>query len=286
MSGVRTDLLGEPDIETHQGFLLSEDEALKTYFTGLTVPERPGSAKTMPVGVWFRWPEGERQIKYPFITLDLIDVAPAYDLWTSEYVVDPVGLYQPDQLPLIPPPPQYSGYQLRPYLAFRLAYQVSVHSRSALHDRYLNSLFFTDILPPRPFWMGVDTDNTWRRCDLVDFAQADMSETTESGSKRIFRKVYTISMLAEIPQSKLVEAWQALRVFVAVTDLPYMDNYVNTILKDERGDDILEPLTEFTQEERAQEGELTAFKIDYLAIYPTAAEALATTYSPSSPSGS
>ena len=94
-------------------------------------------------------------------------------------------------------------------------YQVMVHCRSSLHDRYLLSLFMTDLVQVRPFWVGVDADMTWRRVERVDFAQADVPETTESGTKRIFRKVHTISMLAEVPQAAFVESYLALRVFLS-----------------------------------------------------------------------
>jgi hypothetical protein len=97
-----------------------------------------------------------------------------------------------------------------------LTYQVSVHSRSALHDRYLTSRFKVDVLPPRPFFIPVDADMTWRRCEMTDFAQADTHETTESGNKRIFRKIYTLAMDAEIPLTKIYEIKSAQRVHIDI----------------------------------------------------------------------
>ena len=35
--------------------------------------------------MWFRWPQGERQIKYPFITIDAITAEPAYELFHSNH---------------------------------------------------------------------------------------------------------------------------------------------------------------------------------------------------------
>jgi hypothetical protein len=46
--------------------------------------------------------------------------------------------------------------------------------------------------------------------------QGDTSETTESGNKRIFRKIYTITIDAEIPQDKLYEIEKVSRVHVDV----------------------------------------------------------------------
>ena len=275
MSGVRAPALGTPDLVNHSGFILAEDEALKTYLTGMTVPTRPDSSDTTEVGVWFRYPEGERNIKYPFITIDLIDAAPAYDLWTSDYVQPTTGLYQPSVSPDMPTPDPGMGLSVWNYLAFRLQYQVSVHSRSSLHDRFLMSRFFTDVFPPRPFWMGVDADNTWRRTELVDTVQADLMETTESGNKRIFRKVYTISMLAEIPQDNIAQAWQVLRVFVPIVDREYVDDYLFNVLTDASGNSVLNPLDTVPDDTRTLLGEYTTFTNDYAHTPPTQASAAA-----------
>lgn len=257
----RQPFVGEPDSLAHTGFLLAEDQALHRYLQNLKVPKRPDNDEMQKVGVWFRFPEGERAIVYPFITINMIDVAPAYDLWTSEYVVDPVGLYRPSVSPSLPEPNTNMGYSIRPYLAFDITYQITVHSRSNLHDRYLASLFFTDIFPPRPFWMGVDADNTWRRTELLDFAQQDIPETTESGTKRIFRKIYTISMMAEVPQDRLVQVWKVLRVFVAITDRAYVDDYLENVLKPHVSPDLT-----VYDEERQANGELTYYVNDFAEV--------------------
>lgn len=256
---MRSPQVGLIDQVAHTGFLLAEDEALKKYLSGLRVPTSPDSGKTTEVKVWFRYPEGERTITYPFITIDLVDIAPAYDLWTSEHVNDPEGLYQPSVSPTLPDPDANMGLAVRNYLAFRVSYQISVHCRNALHDRYLTSMFFTDVIPPRPFWMGVDADGTWRRTEMTDFIQADLMETTESGNKRIFRKVYTISMLAEVPQDLVAQAWQVLRVFVPVVDREYVDTYLSTVLTNNDGTSNLDPLGSFTESEREMAGEYETY---------------------------
>ena len=73
-------LRDEPRVHTHQGFLLSEDKMMLDHLSGITVPSREPTDPKTPVGVWFRWPEGERQIKYPFITIDLLSAEPAFEL--------------------------------------------------------------------------------------------------------------------------------------------------------------------------------------------------------------
>lgn len=265
----RQPFVGEPDLASHTGFLLAEDQALHRYLENLQVPKRPGSNEMQNVGVWFRFPEGERQIAYPFITINFVDAAPAYELWTSEYVVDPVDLYVPDKRPTLPAPNTNMNYSIRPYLAFNVGYQVTVHSRSHLHDRYLASLFMTDIFPPRPFWMGVDADNTWRRVELVDFAQQDVPETTESGNKRIFRKIYTVTMLAEVPQERLAQVWQVLRVFVGLVDRQRVEDYAANVLGV-----YLDLPDSVPDEVRRGHGELANYVNDFTRVGALTAEAV------------
>lgn len=224
---------GQVDVEGHTGLLLAEDAALKEYLLGITVPDKNGM---LPVDVWFRYPEGERRVKFPFITIDFIAINPSYDRWTSYHYVDenysvfedPItgeevrrGMYIPSTAPSLPAKESgTSGYEIEPYLMYTIMYQVSVHTRSALHDRYLASRFMTDIFPPRPFWIGVEADHTWRRCELKEMQPADTMETTESGNKRIFRKIYTVSMDAEIPQSRIYEVEKAQRVHIDLYKRP------------------------------------------------------------------
>lgn len=220
-------LIAEPDLQAHRGFMLAEDEALKQYLTGIVVPGRD-EGTTVPVGVWFRWPEGERQIRYPFITIDSITAEPAYELFHSNHQEPIEGLYRPSFDTQLPPPSGgwgIMGYSILNYLPFRLVYQVNVYSRSNLHDRYLRSIFATDVFPQRPFWIGCDADMTWRRTEQIGYAATDQAETSESGSKRIFRKVYTVQMLAEVPQTRLAEAefYKVFRVYLSVRDRQTME---------------------------------------------------------------
>lgn len=221
--------VGAIDIAAHTGLIMAEDAAIKNYLTGITVPDKNGMVS---VDVWFRHPEGERRIKYPYITIDFLAINPSYDRWTSYYhvpedyaefrdpetgLLDYTGMYIPSVSPELPEKEDETArYRIDPYLMYTIMYQVVVHTRSALHDRYLLSRFMTDIFPPRPFFIGVDADMTWRRCELLAMEQGDMTESTESGNKRIFRKIYTLAMDAEIPQSRLVEIPRIQRVHTDV----------------------------------------------------------------------
>lgn len=226
--------VGQPDISAHTGLLLAEDAALKAYLSGITVPNREGS-DPMDVGVWFRYPEGERREKFPFITIDFLALNPSYERWTSYHPMpsdyasfrDPQtnneirrGMYVPSVSSTLPEieDPEVTGYGIDNYLMHTLMYQITTYARSAVHDRYMTSLFMTDFFPPRPFFIGVDADATWRRCELMSMQPADTFETTESGNKRVFRKVYTISMDAEIPQSRIAVYRKAERLHIDVYD--------------------------------------------------------------------
>jgi hypothetical protein len=260
-------LLAEPSMETHNGFILAEEAALKDHLTGIHVPAAPGSkpgAAAIKVPVWYRFPEGERQLRYPFIIIDMITVEPAFDLFHSEHFYDPNklsedgrSLYRPSFSTTIPPPP--SGevqWVVRNYLPFRITFQVTTFARSNLHDRYLTSIFMTDIFPVRPFWIRCAADDTYRRTETLGMQQMNQSETTESGTKRIFRKAWTVSMQAEIPQNRFTEeggdwAYTTFRLYIPVVQRAMVDSYFEKFL-----DGQPDPLNDFTTEERAAGGEL------------------------------
>lgn len=228
---------GHPDIPNHTGLLLAEDEALKDYLSGLVVPGLNGG--TTDVDVWFRFPEGETRLSYPFITIDFLGINPSYERWTSVFDMDPLneavfrdmetgrevrrGLYTPSESPTlsVSVDEHDTGAQVDPYLMHKILYQVTVYSRNALHDRYLTSLFITDVFPPRPFFIPVDADMTVRRTELLQMDQADTMETTDTGNKRIFRKVYTISMDAEIQQSTITELARVHRIHIDLYSDPF-----------------------------------------------------------------
>ena len=54
------------------GFLLAEDQALKAKFSGIQLVDDRDT--TRDVQVFFRYPEGETEKKYPFITLEMLDI--------------------------------------------------------------------------------------------------------------------------------------------------------------------------------------------------------------------
>lgn len=240
--------IANPQPLDHTGFLLAEEASLKKYLSGIQLPDGPISTnedgdrvvQSRAVPVRFRWPESEVRISYPYIMIDLLDIVPDYQRWESVWnvadcpseFVDPnrgaedggpvrVGQYFPSENPDIMPnlldPDAESGYFVENYKAYRLVFQVAHVSRNPFHDRFLTARFMTDIFPPRPFWIGVDADHTWRRAELLSWVPADTMETTEA-AKRIFRKIYTVSLEAEIPVGTVTEVLKARKLHVDLYD--------------------------------------------------------------------
>ena len=251
-------LLAEPDLDEHLGFILAEEVALKEHLEGITVPPIGNATKPVKVKVWYRFPTGERQIEYPFITIDLLVAEPAFELWHSLHYYRAEDVYRPDFSPTMPEPPpgwNRATWVVPNYLPFRLLFQVSHFARSNLHDRYLTSIFMTDVLPVRPFFVRVAADETWRRTEMLGIASANTPETSESGTKRIFRKMYTVSMLAEVPQSRIVDpddvVYKVLRTLIPVTYTEQFHSYREQFLNNQP-----DPLNDFSQQEREEGGEL------------------------------
>lgn len=226
--------LAPVDLDANTGFLLAEEAALKQYLSGrITIP-RPRKADS-EVGVYFRWPTSERTIKYPFITIDLLSIDPAYDLWHSDHdeMADPARFYDPDTgitregiyHPSVTPDALPEGVDISDpgqtmgrLLPYRLMFQIGTFATSPLDDRAMHAKLMVEVLPPRSFWIGVDADHVWRRCELLQWVSADSQETTEAGN-RMFRKMYTISMETEIPTTTLRQVEAVRQIHVDIYDL-------------------------------------------------------------------
>lgn len=201
------------------GFLLAEDEALKLRFSGLTVSDdREGSR---PVQVFFRYPEGETERHYPFITLELIDVIHAKNRQHSDNILYTNRAGHPNNVSYWPSessassPPMVDGnvyFSTTEFTPIDILYQVSTFTRSALHDRQLSAKILTEVTPFRYNSIFIGADGTSRRLDLLDWATADLLDPEAGYRKRIFRKVYTIQMSSEIPTTLLTGVKKVLSV--------------------------------------------------------------------------
>ena len=189
------------------GFLLAEDEAVKLRFTGCTVTDDRNQDR--PVDVFFRYPESETERKYPFITIELIDVIHATERQHSDTLIysgnaggwseNPAYFdYWPSVSASVSGSSSVMYKQTEDFTPVDLLYQVSTYCRTALHDRQLTSRFLSHVVPFRYNSIYIQADDTARRFDLLDWTNADLLDQEAGFRKRIFRKVYTLKMSAEI----------------------------------------------------------------------------------------
>lgn len=207
---------------TRTGFLLAEDEAIKERLKGITVSDDRNNAR--PVQVFFRYPDAETEREYPFITIEMLDIVHAKNRQHSELPIyyyntaggasAPVGAsampnamnYWPDTSSNFSHISNKNNFQVlysNEFVPVDLLYQVSTFTRSALHDRYLTSTMLTKIFPFRRGSIHIPADNTDRRLDLLDWSTADLLDPEAGYRKRIFRKVYTLQMSAELPSTDI-----------------------------------------------------------------------------------
>lgn len=206
-------------------FLLAEDAALKAHLVDLKVSDDRNASR--PVKVFFRYPEAETEREYPFITIEMIDISHAkerqhsyVDVYGSTGASTVYPYPAPNELQYWPSTSaslnEYSDigeYIYTPeFIPVDLTYQVSTYCRTALHDRQLSSQMLHYVTRFRNGFIYLPEDNTIRRLDLLDWVTADLLDPEAGYRKRIFRKVYTIRMNAELTMSDLVEVKRVLSV--------------------------------------------------------------------------
>lgn len=211
------------------GFLLAEDAAVKARFSTLTVSDDRNGER--PVSVFFRYPEGETEKHYPFITIELIDLIHNRGVQlseTSNYFFgenDPRNTinYYPSELgsaslgALIEA--EDGVLKIDSFVPITLIYQISAYTRSALHDRQLTSKILRRVAPFRRGFIEVPEDGTIRRFDLMGWTSADLLDQESGYRKRVFRKVYTLQMSAELPTSDLQAVKQVMTVVGTLTNV-------------------------------------------------------------------
>jgi hypothetical protein len=223
-------------VANRTGFLLAEDQALKAKLTGIQLVDDRDA--TRDVQVFFRYPEGETEKKYPFITLELLSIEHARNRQHSDNVVyafrgtAPTGqpdghyttadagttfTYYPNETTDVTTLTGYAGAINSPFLStlehapVDLTYQVTTFTRSAIHDRYLQAHMLTKVVPFRRGFLTIPADGTDRHMMMLDWRSADMLDEEAGFKKRVFRKIYTISVTSEIPTTQLVGLSQVAR---------------------------------------------------------------------------
>lgn len=217
------------------GFLLAEDAALKARFSTLKVSDDRNVQR--PVQVFFRYPEAETERSYPFMTIEMIDIVHARNRQHSEtqIVYPKVGIENRAEFLKAPNvmkywPSRISNMETIPatnkdfivsneFVPVDLLYQVSTFTRSALHDRQLSSQMLSTIVPFRKGFIEVPEDGTVRRLDLLDWTTADLLDSEAGYRKRIFRKIYTLQMTAEIPSTDMYGLQQITSIVPTVVPI-------------------------------------------------------------------
>jgi hypothetical protein len=171
---------------------LAEDEALRNHLKGMTVTDQRAANEGVarPVGVWFGQPDQElRDQSYPYITIDMIDVAEARER-AMRGVVSPYYLE--------PELSSDEGWEMDIPIPLNIDYQVTTFARKPRHDRQILSQLMFDRLRLR-FGYLLPDDDTVRRLDVLDITKRD---TVEAG-KRLFMNAITVRVSSEISQSQL-----------------------------------------------------------------------------------
>jgi hypothetical protein len=169
-------------------WLAVESMSLKNALQGLTVAD--ASNQERPVSVYFGMPDPEiQQQNYPFITIDLIDIAVDRPRLMSGYYP-----YQ-YSVPGTPTPPDgyVNSFQPHSLLPMLLTFQIGSWARQAWHDYEIISELSHKTLNP---WFGqvAAIDNTDRRLTVSRFTK--MSTTTQG--RRLYRSIWTVNMTSEL----------------------------------------------------------------------------------------
>lgn len=216
---------------TNPGFLLAEDAAVKHRFSNISVSD--DREATRVAKVFFRYPEGETEKLFPFITLEHVGLSHNRSLQHSEehyYYSSGAGgaSLSPSFIDYFPSEINADGMatelgdadylRTESFVPVTLIYQISTYARSALHDRQLSSKILRRVAPFRRGFIEVPEDGTIRRFDLISWTNSDLLDGEAGYRKRIFRKVYTIHMSAEIAASDLVQVKQVTSVVGTITN--------------------------------------------------------------------
>ena len=207
-------------------FLLDEDEALRNLLKDMIVTDQKsvtGAGATRTVGVWFGQPDQEvRSQSYPFITIDMIDIAedvsrahrgkvsPAYYANPATIVAAAQGVQQVSYNPAI------HGKDMDFPIPVNIDYQITTSARQPRHDRdVLAQLLYTKI----PLRFGVlltganSVSGTHRRLDVLDISKRDV---TEQG-KRLFVNAITVRISSEIAPSTFNKFYKVQNLTVTGT---------------------------------------------------------------------
>lgn len=213
-----------------RGVIIAEDEALRAKLSNLTVPGKDGPVKAK---VFYRGPDATREVTYPFVTLDLVDInfAPdrahsaqlnPVDYWPSEYAT----FAEYAAANAIDFNEATDSMLAMWWVPYDLTYQVTTYTRYAAHDRALLArLLSTAYIPYRFGYLHVPADGSERVLELM--GQASANYTDASGP--IFRRVYDVRVEAHMAPEDPLLFKKVLELHVSLTGgAAPSDNQVST----------------------------------------------------------
>lgn len=202
-------------------FLLAEDEAIRDLLVGMTVTDQKQNS-SRNVGVWFGQPDQElREQKYPYITIDMIDIAEDFTRAMRgkvkpAYIQDPALMVGGDDE--VNYDDDDHNWEIDYPVPVNIDYQITVYSRQPRHDRQiLAQLLYTKI--PLRFGVLLTGPNTvygtHRRLDVLDISKRDISEN----GKRLFTNAITVRVSSEIAQETFTKLYKVKELSITgVTD--------------------------------------------------------------------
>ena len=172
-------------------FLLTEDAALKAHLSGITiVDEKLG---TRAVQVWFGTPDVElREQKFPFITIDLMDIRIASERQHSGVIYDRdnAGRAAGNNT-------QVYSYEYP--ATYDLVYQVSTWARHPRQDRQIVAQLMSQKFPNRYGKLGlvadVGNEVSYRHMFLDEYLKRDGVED----GRRLLRNIFIIRVVTDLP---------------------------------------------------------------------------------------
>ena len=200
-------------------FILAEDAALKALLSGLTVTDEKagGTSTPRPVQVWFGTPDVElRDQKFPFITIDLMDIRLAPERQQSGVIYDRdnAGTVVGNNTTV---------YNYEYPMTYDLVYQISTFARHPRHDRALMSELIQKRLPSKYGKLGIVSDSgvetTYRHMFLDEFLKRD---TVEEG-RRLLHNIFIVRVVSELTHYDATQATklvQQVNINPTTTNIP------------------------------------------------------------------
>lgn len=187
----------------NEGWILDEDRALRDLMDDIYVSD--DKRERRKVGVWFGHPDKEiRDQRYPYITIDLVDIAEELDRAERGYYE-----YSLDEGPLPrfcsgldyadPSDTKTAAVGLDVPIPIRLTYSVNTWARNPRHDRQiLQNLLQRGITRFQRSSLPV-SDGTVRRLDVLDVVKRDSAEE----NRRLLSNSVVLGVSSEVPWGRI-----------------------------------------------------------------------------------